>query len=73
MPNEPLPNQLTVGKLRRLIERAPDGAVVALELPAGFRCPAEFATIHNLDVRYEGEPVVRLLVQGAPQKTGAVE
>ena len=63
MANEPLPNQLTVGQLKRIIEDVPDKTVVALTLPAGFLCPPELRTFYNVNARYDGGAVVRLSLQ----------
>ncbi len=64
--NEPLPNQLTVGKLRRIIEGAHDNTVVGLHLPPGFRSHPDLGTVWNLDVQYNGGPIVILSPQVIP-------
>ena len=54
MPNEPLPWQLTVGKLRAVLDSAQDNAVVVLRLPAGFKSHSELVTFLNLNVKDSG-------------------
>ncbi len=59
MRNDPLPHQLTLGAFRRVTAEAPDGAVVCVTVPATARHD-DLVTLHNVEVRYEGGPVVRL-------------
>jgi hypothetical protein len=42
MVNDPLPHQLTVGKLKEHLREVPDGTVVALEVPPTFPVDAFF-------------------------------
>jgi hypothetical protein len=65
MMNQPLPHQLTVGKLRQIIEGAPDETVVTLQIPAGFQADPQLVTGYNLEVRYSGD----LMIVLAPQTT----
>jgi hypothetical protein len=62
MPNEPLPHQLTVEKLRRLLDGVPDNTVVALKLPPDILQDHDprFALMFNVDASYEGGPLLFL-------------
>lgn len=65
MPNEPMPWQLTVGKLRKTLEQVPDDVVVALVVPPGSLGDATLTTFHNLRPDYDDGAVFRL-VPGPP-------
>ena len=58
--NEPLPHQLTVGRLRESLRGVPDHTVVCLVLPAqpGERPLVQVLT--NARVEYSGGPVLKL-------------
>jgi hypothetical protein len=68
MPFEPLPWQLTVGKLRKVLENVPDDTVVALVVPAGGIGHPELQLIMNLQVTYTGGPVVGFSPYRAPDE-----
>ena len=60
MPNEPLPHQLTVEKLRRLPDGVPDNTVVALKLPPDTMegHDPRYELMFNVDASYEGGPLL---------------
>jgi len=65
--NEPLPGQLTVGRLRQLLEGVHDQAVVALRVYETIEVPPPLRTVlANLKVANAGSPVVILEVHSVP-------
>ena len=60
MVNEPMPWQLTVAELRRVLEAADPNAVIGLEVPKGGIGNGELATIWNLVVQRSSGPIVIL-------------
>jgi hypothetical protein len=71
MVNEPRPNQMTVGKLRALLEDVPAETVVALFLPKGFQGHPDLAIITNVDGAYNGGLIFRLTPQMDRLDTGS--
>ena len=62
--NEPLPGQLTVGQLRRLLDGIHDQAVVALRVHETVEVPPPFRfVLTNLKVASARSPIVILEVQ----------
>jgi hypothetical protein len=59
MANEPMPWQLTVVALRKLLENVPDGVVVALRVPAGGIGDPELPLVLSLRTSHTGGPVFR--------------
>jgi hypothetical protein len=59
MVNDPMPWQLTVGDLRKLLQNVPDGVVVGLRVPAGGIGDPELQLFCNLRASYSGGPVFR--------------
>jgi hypothetical protein len=59
MVNAPMPVQLTVGKLRRILENVPDNTVISLQVPHGGIGHSELETFYNLKTHYAGGPVLR--------------
>jgi len=57
--NEPMPLQLTVGKLRQALQIAPDEAIVGLRVPASGIGHQELTTYYNLRVDYSGGMILR--------------
>ena len=68
MVNEPLANQLTVERLRRMLDGIPDHTVVALLLPPGFQGHPDLSLILNVSASYEGGPVLKLYPQIDPRE-----
>ena len=58
--NDPLPTQLTVGELRKLIENAPDSTVIALQLPPSAHGEHQLTLFCNLTAKYDSGPIVLL-------------
>ena len=68
MANEPLPHQLTVGRLWELLREVPDEAVVGLVVPPWLRVEPRLTLLYNVRVRSPGGPVLELLpVEVAPE------
>ena len=59
MVNDPMPWQMTVAKLRSVLEQADPNAVVCLEVPAGGIGNPELTMFLNIKVKDRG-PVVGL-------------
>jgi hypothetical protein len=59
--NEPLPHNLTVGRLRELLREVPDEVVVGLAVPSSLRMEPGLTQLYNVRASYSGGPVLKLL------------
>jgi hypothetical protein len=60
MVNEPLPHNLTVGKLREILEGIPEQTVITLCLPPNTMIHPELTIYCDVKVTYRGGPVLVL-------------
>jgi len=60
MANDPLPYQLTVGRLKKALEAVDENVVVSLQVPAGGIGHPSLAVFLNLQVSYTSGPVFKL-------------
>jgi hypothetical protein len=66
--NEPMPYQLTVGRLREILRDAPDEAVIGLKLPPGFHGHDQLSIYVNVEASYSSGPIVLLRPVSIDQK-----
>lgn len=68
--NEPLPHQLTVGRLRELLREIPESTVVGIAVPPSLCFDPRLTLYFNVRISYCGGPVLKLVPTGTETEEG---